>query len=134
VNLDARVDQAWRRVAVMAVTGGLVVTVLFLVTTLYLLDQVKRGDRTAECRSKIANAAEVIKADRDTAQSQFVIATQRRSEARMAGDIMAEEVQLRAASEAVNDVERLNNLLEPAMELRAKSVAICSANPDFQTT
>lgn len=134
MNLDARVDKAWRRVAVMAVTGGAFVAITFLVTTVFLLDQVKRGDRTAECRSRIANAAEVIRADRDTAQSQFVIATQRRGEARLASDTAGEQVQLHAASAAVNEVERLNKRLEPALNLRARSVDICAANPDFQPT
>jgi hypothetical protein len=134
VTLDARVDKAWRRVAMMAVAGGLAITILFLVTTLFLIQQIGRGDRAAECRSRIATAATIIESERNTAQSQFVIATQRRQEARIAGDLAGEQVQLRAASTAVNEVERLNKLLAPANDLRAKSVSVCSANPDFQTT
>ena len=132
MTLDARVDKAWRRVAVMAVAGGLFIALTFLVTTLFLLQQVSRGDRTAECRSRIATAAEVIRADRDTAQSQFVIASQRRAEARANGDAPGERVQFDAASQAVSEVERLNGRLEPALDLRARSVDVCAAEPDFQ--
>ncbi len=131
MTLDVKVDQAWRRFAFTLAAVLVFVAGTFLVTTSYLIHQIGAGDRAAECRSKIANAAEVIRADRDTAQSQFVIATQRRGEARLANDAAGEKVQFDAASTAVGEVERLNNRLRPALDLRARSVELCSTNPDF---
>jgi hypothetical protein len=131
MTLDVKVDKAWRRFAFTLAAVLVFVAGTFLVTTSYLIHQIGAGDRAAECRSKIANVAEVIRADRDTAQSQFVIATQRRGEARAAGDAAGEKVQFDAASLAVSEVERLNHQLKPALELRGRSVELCSANPDF---
>lgn len=134
MTLDVEVDKAWRRFAFTLAAVLLFVAGTFLVTTSFLIHQIGAGDRAAECRSRIATAAEVIRADRDTAQSQFVIASQRRAEARANGDGPGERVQFDAASHAVSEVERLNGRLVPALELRARSVDICSTDPDFQPT
>lgn len=138
MTLDDRVSRAWRRVAVMAVAGGLAIAFTFLVSTLFFLgrinslqEQVSAGDRRSACRSRIVSAAENIRSARDTAQSRFVIATQRRGEAQRAGNADEATVQLEAASVAVAEIERHNRRLEPAMGLRDRSVEICTDDPDF---
>lgn len=107
-----------------------------------LREQVDVGRRQQECRSRIVAWTDGITAARDTAQSQFVIATQRRAEsqkaANEAGDpvrrsaLLAEAAgQLDNASRAVTEIERQNRLLEPALAVRTRAVETCAENPDY---
>jgi hypothetical protein len=127
MSLDDRVSDAWRRVAIMAVAGGLFVGLTFLVTTLFFLSRINTleasvaaGDRQTECRSRIASAAEVVRTDRDSLGWQSLV--DRIVAGQTGGDLGRRSEQM----------TELNRRLFDATDLRARSIEVCAANPDFQ--
>lgn len=127
MSLDDKVSKAWQRVALMAVAGGMFVAITFLLATLFFLtrintleSKVAAGDRQTECRSRIASAAEVVRADRDSLGWQSLV------DRIVAGQ---SDSNLSDRSRQMSD---LNQRLFDATALRAKAIDVCAANPDFQ--
>lgn len=133
-----QVDRMWRRVviwsaAAVVLAGVAAVIALSIASKVVsdaqdsvamvrienqqLRDRVDANTRQTECRSKIVNAAESIRAERDSLgwESLVAIAGGQRS-----------EVPGRAAK-----VADLNRRLADATDLRSHSIELCATNPDY---
>jgi hypothetical protein len=125
MTLDFEVDRAWRRFALLLAGALLFVAGTFLVVTLYfraevttLQAQVSAGDRQTECRSRIASAGEVIRADRDSIGWQSLVDR----------FVSGQSTGLEDRSRQMAD---LNRQLHAATDLRSRAIEVCAANPDF---
>lgn len=125
MTLDVKVDEAWRRFAIKLAGALLFVALTFLVVTLYfraevtnLQTQVSAGDRQTVCRSRIASAAESIRADRDSLGWQSLVDR----------FVSGQSAGLEDRSRQMKD---LNTRLLAATDLRSNAIELCAANPDF---
>lgn len=132
MTLDEDMARVWRqfaaRLAIALATGA----VTFLIVGMYFMqaqrsqdaeishlrDQVAASDRQVECRSRITNAAEMVRADRDSLGWQSLVDR----------IVLGNAVDVTARAKQMAD---LNQRLLDATALRSKSIELCAANPDF---
>ncbi len=123
--MDANVDRAWRRFALTLAGTLLFVAVTFLVATLFFLTRINSlegrvagGDQQTECRSRIAAAAETVRAERDSLGWQSLV--DRFVSGQSAG------LEDRAAQ-----MKDLNRRLLDATDRRAHAIELCAQDPTY---
>jgi hypothetical protein len=147
-DADVKVDQGWRRfawllgigfVSAVLVIGSVSVASLrgqasssaendrLRAQVDLLSGQLATNTRQSECRSRIVNAAEVIRGARDSIGWQALV--ERVAEADDSPEARA--AQARVLFERARQMTDLNERLSDAIDLRAQSIRICADNPDF---
>lgn len=124
--IDAEVDRAWRQFAITLAAALLFVAVTFLMATVFFLsrinnlqEQVAGSDAQTACRARIANAAEAIRADRDSLGWQSLV------DRFVAGTSAGLE-------DRAQQMKALNQRFLAATDLRVHAADTCARNPEFQ--